>query len=94
MSREGSRSFQWLVLALVLLHILPIWLFEYIPTQDGPCHLETAYTFSHYSDAGSEYSRYYVRNIAPVPSALIAHMAFSTLAPSLTRWPVSRSVKG
>ncbi len=73
MSREGSRSFQWLVLALVLLHILPIWLFEYIPTQDGPCHLETAYTFSHYSDAGSEYSRYYVRNIAPVPS-WISHL--------------------
>ena len=30
----------WLVAAVLLL--LPLWLFPYIPTQDGPAHLETA----------------------------------------------------
>ena len=37
---RSSWTAMWLVASLLLL--LPLWLFPYIPTQDGPAHLETA----------------------------------------------------
>lgn len=33
---------RWLFLALLLLHVVPLWAFRYFPSTDGPAHLENA----------------------------------------------------
>ena len=37
------RKKRILILALIVLHILPIWIFKYFPSQDGPSHIHNAY---------------------------------------------------
>lgn len=32
----------WAFAGLAAIHLLPIWLLVYVPTQDGPAHLENA----------------------------------------------------
>jgi hypothetical protein len=44
---------------LVIFSLLPIWSIEYIPTQDGPCHLQTASIIKSYNDPGSDILRKY-----------------------------------
>ena len=41
---QNPNKLSWVVMwaAASLLLLLPLWLFPYIPTQDGPAHLETA----------------------------------------------------
>ncbi len=46
----GDRALSAWLLVLVLLHLLPIWLFEYFPTQDGPIHLSNAKVFLEYDN--------------------------------------------
>jgi hypothetical protein len=38
-----------LLLALILLHLALLWAFPYVPTRDGPAHLENARILSEYS---------------------------------------------
>ena len=33
---------QLLFFALLALHVLPLWVFPFFPSQDGPAHLENA----------------------------------------------------
>jgi len=63
-----SEHFHWLLLGLTFLHLLPIWLFKYVPTQDGPCHIENSFMLLHYNDEGRTFSRYYEINDDPVPN--------------------------
>ena len=37
-----KRSGNFIFLALVLIHLIPIWAFDYFPSQDGPAHVENA----------------------------------------------------
>ena len=37
--RQGERVLFW---ALALLYLVPVWAYRYIPTQDGPSHLDNA----------------------------------------------------
>jgi hypothetical protein len=55
---RGSRFWRGAFVALILLQCAPIWLFRYVPTQDGPSHLDNAAVMAHY---GSEpiYRQYY-----------------------------------
>ncbi|MBL8150480.1 MAG: hypothetical protein JNN15_11195 [Blastocatellia bacterium] len=39
----------FLFLTLLLVHLIAIWIFKYIPTSDGPTHIETAEIISNYS---------------------------------------------
>jgi len=49
--------------------LIPIWLFRYFPTQDGPSHLYNSYVLSHYHDAASTIVRqYFVLNLRPFPN--------------------------
>lgn len=73
MKRGGLWSFRGLLIGLTLLHLLPIWCVDRVPTQDGPMHLETATALLHYSDPGRDYSRFFYRNTEPVPS-LLSHV--------------------
>lgn len=57
---------------LVVLHLVPIWSFDYFLTQDGPIHLANTWTFFRL-DAPNHavFSEYYVRNLLPTPNWLI-----------------------
>ena len=49
--------------------LVPVWLFRFFPTQDGPSHLYNAFVLSHYNDAASEVVRqYFVLNLRPFPN--------------------------
>ena len=37
-----------IVIVLLLIHLLPIWIFKYFPTQDGPSHIYNAYVLKDY----------------------------------------------
>ena len=37
------RNKRILILSLIVLHLLPIWIFRYFPSQDGPSHIHNAY---------------------------------------------------
>jgi hypothetical protein len=37
-----------LFLALLALHVVPLWLFPFFPSQDGPSHLENAIILRNY----------------------------------------------
>lgn len=62
------KRFWWLILGLTVLHIIPVWWFEYLPSQDGPSHVENSYLLLHYFDEGAPYSRYYDLNLRPFPN--------------------------
>ena len=40
--------------------LVPIWIFKYFPTQDGPSHLYNAFVLAHYFDASSIILREYI----------------------------------
>jgi hypothetical protein len=40
---------QLLFLALLVLHVVPLWVFPYFPSQDGPTHLENAVILREYN---------------------------------------------
>ncbi len=39
---RGPRREPWVFAGLVAIHLAPVWLLAYLPTQDGPAHLENA----------------------------------------------------
>jgi hypothetical protein len=47
---EVSNYDTLLCLALILVHLIPIWAFTYFPTQDGPAHLNNATILREYHD--------------------------------------------
>ncbi|MBE9070240.1 hypothetical protein IQ260_26720 [Leptolyngbya cf. ectocarpi LEGE 11479] len=58
-----------LFFALIALFLLPIWLFEYLPTQDGPIHVHTADVLhSFLTDGPSIFQDYYVPNLQLAPN--------------------------
>jgi len=76
---------------LVLLAMLPVWLVEYFPSQDGPDHLLIADVWSHYDEPNTDLSRAYFAlnphvepNIAVYPLlALFSHLTESGTAEKL-----------
>jgi hypothetical protein len=49
--------------------LVPIWLFRYFPTQDGPSHLYNAFVLAHYFDASSNViQQYFTLNIRIFPN--------------------------
>ncbi len=41
---------EYIIIALLVIHLLPIWIFKYIPTQDGASHIYNAYLLKEYHD--------------------------------------------
>lgn len=67
--RSSDRVLSLWLLALVVLHLLPIWLFEYFPTQDGPIHLSNARVLLEYDNpACSVLPEYYRLNTGVGPN--------------------------
>ena len=59
-----------LIFALLILHILPIWLFTYFPSQDGPAHIYNAYVLKSFHDfeEGKLMRQYYQLNLTLFPN--------------------------
>ena len=67
--RPDRRQETWLFAALIVLHLLPIWLLPFAPTQDGPAHLSMAHALRQYDTSEGLYLReYFDRNEEAIPN--------------------------
>jgi hypothetical protein len=55
-------------LFLVLVYVLPIWVFKYFPSQDGPCHIYNSFILRHYNDPKYVFNQFYDVRKAPIPN--------------------------
>jgi len=62
----------WLMIFLVVASLVPIWLFRYIPTQDGPAHLYNAHVLREYLNPDYNFQQFYNLRTMFIPN-LIAH---------------------
>ncbi len=82
----GNRILAWLsdrenllVLILILAHFVPIWVFRYFPSQDGPVHIENANIILNYFRPGQSILReYYLFNTHLEPTWL-GHFVLASL---------------
>lgn len=64
-----TKHQKYLIIALFILHLIPIWAFKFIPTQDGLNHIYNAYVLKEYNNP--EYTKFrevYRLNIKPFPN--------------------------
>ena len=63
------RKKRILIFLLIVLHILPLWIFKYFPSQDGPAHVYNSYVLRAFHDEESTLLReYYKLNLALFPN--------------------------
>ena len=43
-------TFTFVVIALLVAHLLPLWVFKYFPSQDGASHIYNAYLLKEYNN--------------------------------------------
>jgi hypothetical protein len=55
-------------LFLILVYVLPIWVFRYFPSQDGPCHIYNSFILRHYNDPEYVFNDFYDVRKAPIPN--------------------------
>ena len=68
-----------LLLALILAHLIPIWVFQYFPSQDGPTHIENAnIIFDYFNPDRSILRDYYILNTHLEPTWL-GHLVLAGL---------------
>lgn len=48
-----------IIFSLIIIHLLPIWIFKYFPTQDGPSHIYNAYVLKDYN----KHENYKIREV-------------------------------
>ena len=66
----ARRHKRILIFVLLVLHVLPLWIFTYFPSQDGPAHIYNAYVLKvfHEADEGSLMRQYYQLNLTLFPN--------------------------
>ena len=71
---------KWIfILALIALHILPIWIFKYFPTQDGPAHIYNSYVLrAFHSEESTLLREYFKLNLTLFPN-WFSHVFMSAL---------------
>ncbi len=72
------RLLDWLVAGLILLFLVPIWAFQYIPTQDGPSHLNNAQILSQFTNPAYNFQKIYDLRLEPFPNWL-SHAGLAAL---------------
>jgi hypothetical protein len=65
----------WLI---ALLHLIPIWSFRYIPTQDGPSHVNNAQIIKDYHNPEAGYDHIFEIRLDPLPN-LTSHLLLAGL---------------
>ncbi len=63
---------------LILLYLVPLWMFPYIPTQDGVSHVYNAQILTEYNNPMYRFHDYYEINWYPFPNWL-SHAALAAL---------------
>jgi hypothetical protein len=64
------RESSWSVWLLTLAALAPVWCFTYIPTQDGPAHLSSAWTLRALWQSQSQAADFFQIRTTPVPNWL------------------------
>ncbi len=72
------RLLDGLVAGLILLFLVPIWAFQYIPTQDGPSHLNNAQILSQFTNPAYNFQKIYDLRLQPFPNWL-SHAGLAAL---------------
>src|SRR5437867_11829085 len=71
---------------LALLYLAPVWAYRYIPTQDGPSHLDNAQILKELGSSAAGYEAYFEVRAEPIPNwtahLLLAGMLYCV--PALT----------
>lgn len=65
-------------LLLLMVYILPIWVFKYFPSQDGPCHIYNSFILKHYNDPAYRFDEFYEIRKSPIPN-LVSHIIMMIL---------------
>lgn len=55
-----ERKNNVLFLAIALIHLIPLWMFTYFPSQDGPAHVETGYILANFHNVELERIHEYI----------------------------------
>lgn len=72
----------WLFAALIVLHLLPVWMLPAAPTQDGPAHLSMAHAMRQIDGAGGAYLREYLQhNREAIPNWFVFFLLADVLRP-------------
>jgi hypothetical protein len=67
--RFNNLSIKYLIVGLMLVHLIPIWAFKFIPTQDGINHVYNAYILKEYNNPQyTQFRQVYELNIKPFPN--------------------------
>jgi hypothetical protein len=74
-TRHGEPCLFWL---LVIAHLIPIWWFTYVPTQDGPAHLASATILKDLGVEGTRYHEFFEVRLEPTPNWM-AHVLLAAL---------------
>ena len=45
---SDASVWKFIIIALLIVHLLPVWIFTYIPTQDGASHIYNSYVLKEY----------------------------------------------
>lgn len=77
-AKTGKRTKLFLVFFLVL-HLVPIWIFRYFQTQDGPTHLYNTVVLSQFTD----HSNYLTRGFYRFNSAVFPNWTYSLMGVAL-----------
>lgn len=68
----ARRQETLLFAALIVFHLLPIWMLPLAPTQDGPAHLSMAHALRQYDEPeGLHLREYFVRNEEAIPNRFV-----------------------
>jgi hypothetical protein len=57
-----------LIILLICTYLLPIWIFRYFPTQDGPSHIYNSQVLREYHNSDYDFKDYYNLNLTPFPN--------------------------
>ena len=63
---------------LIVVYLLPIWLFDYFPTQDGVSHVYNSQIITEYGNQTYQFRDYYDINWFPFPNWL-SHISLTLL---------------
>lgn len=72
----------WLFAALIVLHLLPVWMLPVAPTQDGPAHLSMAHALRQIDRPEGAYLREYLQpNREAIPNWFVFFLLADALRP-------------
>jgi hypothetical protein len=76
-ARKWPERLTWA--ALVVAFLVPVWLFRYVPTQDGPAHLGNAIVLRDYGAALTRHQEFFEVSLEPFPN-WTSHLFLTILA--------------